>query len=89
MKPITGIALVCARTFVGHAKAEPPTSVMKSRRLTERPLRTDDFSLSHCPALEAMLCGSAMSGAKCPLRVKSLHCKVIGGCPLNRPKADV
>src|SRR6516165_12060946 len=48
----------CARKASGHATAEPPTSVMKSRRLMERPLRAGDCSLSHCPALEAMLCGS-------------------------------
>src|SRR6516164_5218112 len=47
----------CARKASGQATAEPATSVMKSRRLTERLLRTDDCSLSHCPALKA-LCGS-------------------------------
>src|SRR6516162_5406833 len=36
-----------------------PRSVMNARRLNGAPLRTDDCSLSHCPALEAMLCGSA------------------------------
>src|SRR6516162_11334972 len=40
----------CARAASGQATAEPPTSVMKSRRLMERLLRTDDCSLSHCPA---------------------------------------
>src|SRR6516162_4188288 len=48
----------CARAASGHAAVEPPTSVMKSRRLMERPLRTDDCILSHRPALEAKLCGS-------------------------------
>ena len=50
----------CARKVSGQATAEPPTSVMKSRRLMERPLRADDCSLSHCPTLKAMLCGPVM-----------------------------
>src|SRR6516225_5296729 len=53
----------CARTASGHTAAEPPTSVMKSRRLMERPLRADDCSLSHCPTLEVMLCGSVQMSA--------------------------
>src|SRR6516225_2582083 len=44
----------CARAASGHAAAEPPTSVMKSRRLMERPLRTDDCTLSHCPGVAVL-----------------------------------
>jgi uncharacterized protein YchJ len=32
--PITGIAGCCARAASGHAAAAPPSTVMKSRRLT-------------------------------------------------------
>src|SRR6516165_5008354 len=71
----------CARAASGHAAAEPPTRAMKSRRLMERPLRTDDCSLSHCPALEAMLCGSDV-GAKCPLWVTSRHSRRFARCPV-------
>jgi hypothetical protein len=38
-KPTTGIADCCARAASGHAAAEPPTSVMNSRRLTRSPRR--------------------------------------------------
>jgi hypothetical protein len=72
----------CARKASGQATVEPPTSVMKSRRLTERPLRTDDCSVSHCPALEAMLCGTATSGAKFRLWVISGHGRLPAQCPL-------
>jgi hypothetical protein len=37
MKPTTGIAACCARAASGHAPANPPTSLMKSRRLMRLP----------------------------------------------------
>src|SRR5262249_4052200 len=43
---------------------------------------TDGCTLSHCPAPEVMLCGSAMSGAKCPLRIISRHSRRFARCPL-------
>jgi hypothetical protein len=75
----------CARKESGQATAEPPASVMKSRRLMERPLRTNGCTLSHCPAPEAMLCRSAI--AICPLRVICRHSAGPRGYP--PPKADI
>ena len=78
----------CARKASGQATAEPPTSVMKSRRLIAFPEAKDKQSYRFTSA--AMHKIAVKYQAPCPLWVKPRHCRVIGrhrrsarACPLR------
>src|SRR3974390_2429490 len=72
----------CACKASGQATAEPPTSVMKSRRLIAFPEAKDKQSYRFTSA--AMHKIAVKYQVACALWVEKGHCRVIGTCPLYR-----